>query len=269
MLIDKLLSILQRDFLAARSYRIAFLLQFVGPIFLLLSFFFLARLLQTAVIPDLDRYGGDYFAFALVGIIFTSYVSLSLGTAAGNIRAYQASGTLEVILTTRTGLGTVILGSSLYSFLSKTIFIAIYLLLAATVFGVDFSQADPLTAFVALAFMIVAMLGLGMLSASFILLFKRGDPVTLVLAQSSFLLSGVIYPVAVLPDWLQVGSSMLPHTYALEALRLGLLQGYSVVEVAPQLGAVALFALAFLPLGYFAFQYALDRARVEGSLGQF
>ena len=268
-MIDKLLAILQRDFQSVRSYRVSFIFQFIGPAFLLVAFFFLARVLEKAFLPALERYGGDYFAFALIGIIFSTYVALSLGTAAGNVRAYQASGTLEVLLTTRTGLGTVILGSSLYGFLSRTLFIVLYLVLGATVFGVDFSHSNPLTAVVAMTLMVVAMLGLGMLSASFILLIKRGDPVTLVLSQSSFLLSGVFYPVAVLPDWLQVGSSMLPHTYALEALRLGLLQGYSVVDVAPQLGAVALFALAFLPLGFTAFQYALSRARVEGSLGQF
>ena len=78
-----------------------------------------------------------------------------------------------------------------------------------------------------------------------------------------------MYPVSVLTGWLQVSSRALPHTYALGALRLGLLQGKSVAEVAPQLGALALFALAFLPMGYFASQYALHRAQVESSLGQF
>ena len=268
-MIDKMLAILTRDFQAARSYRLSFLFQFTGPVFLLLVFFFLARILESAIIPALERYGGNYFAFALIGIIFGSYVSIALASTSANIRAYQASGTLEVLLTTRTGLGTIIFGASLYSFLTRSVFILIYLLIGATIFRVDFSLANPLTAIVALALMILAMLGMGMLSASFILLFKRGDPVSMLLAQSSFLLSGVVYPVSVLPEKLQIGSALLPHTHALEAFRLGLLQGYSVLDVAPQLGAVALFALAFLPLGYFAFQYALHRARVEGSLGQF
>ena len=115
-MIDKLLAILQRDFLAVRSYRLSFIFEFVGPVFLLVAFFFLASVLEAAFLPSLERYGGNFFAFALIGIVFSSYVSISLATTSGNVRAYQASGTLEVILTTQTGLGTVILGSSLYSF---------------------------------------------------------------------------------------------------------------------------------------------------------
>lgn len=268
-MIDKLWAILCRDIQAARSYRISFLLQFIGPVFLLLTFFFLARILEAAFLPALERYGGDYFAFALVGIVFNTYVSLALGTTAGNVRRYQASGTFEVLLTTQTGLGTIILGSSLYSFITRTVFIGFYLFIGATAFGVDFSHSNPITAIVALVLMMLVMLGLGMLSASFILLFKRGDPVTLILAQSSFLLSGVIFPVSVLPERMQIASRLLPHTYALEAMRLGLLQGHSVVDVAAQLGAIALFALAFLPLGFATFHYALYRARVEGSLAHY
>ena len=162
-MIDKLLAILVRDIQSARSYRLSFFFQFIGPVVLLFTFFFIARILESAFLPALDRYGGDYFAFALIGIIFASYVGIAMASTASGIRAYQRSGTLEVLLTTPTGLGTVIFGSSLYSLITRTIFIVLYLFLGATVFGVDLSQANVLTGLAALGLMILVMLGLGML----------------------------------------------------------------------------------------------------------
>ncbi len=89
------------------------------------------------------------------------------------------------------------------------------------------------------------------------------------LTTGAFLLSGVVYPVSVLPGWLQVGSWVLPHTYALEALRLTLLQGAPLSQVAPQLGALVLFTIGILPLSFLFFRYAVRRAMVEGSFAQF
>ena len=84
-----------------------------------------------------------------------------------------------------------------------------------------------------------------------------------------FLLSGVAYPIDVLPGWLRVGSAMLPHTYALEGLRLALLQGHSVSQLLPEITALALFAVVIVPVSLLTFNHAVHRVRVEGSFAQF
>jgi len=113
------------------------------------------------------------------------------------------------------------------------------------------------------------MLGFGIISGSFILVYKQRDPLSMAVTSGAFLLSGVVYPVSVLPGWLQVGSWVLPHTYALEALRLTLLQGASLSQVAPQLIALVFFSMGVLPLSFLFFRYAVRRAKVEGSFAQF
>jgi ABC-2 type transport system permease protein len=62
---------------------------------------------------------------------------------------------------------------------------------------------------------------------------------------------------------------MLPHTYALEALRMALLQGASASQVSPQLGALVLFAVGSISASYLLFTYAVSRAKIEGSLAQY
>ena len=87
--------------------------------------------------------------------------------------------------------------------------------------------------------------------------------------SGAFLLSGVVYPVTVLPGWLQIGSWFLPHTYALDGLRLALLQGASWSQITPQLVALVLFGTGILSVGSLLFKYAVYRARLDGSLGQY
>jgi len=70
----------------------------------------------------------------------------------------------------------------------------------------------------------------------------------------SSLVGGVYYPVAILPDWLQAVSALLPITYALRAMRLALLQGASVEQILPELLALAGSPSFLMPLSLAAFR---------------
>ena len=268
-MINKLFAIFWKDLLSAASYRLSFFGQLIMPAFVIASFFFLSRLLEEASLSELHRYGSDYFSFALVGIVFATFAGLFLNTLASTIRLGQTMGTLEQVLTTRTSLGTYLVGSSLYSMLWGTVISVGFLGMGVLVFGADFHNANLASGSLILGLSMIIMLGLGLFSGSFVLIYKQADPLNVLISSGSFLVSGVIYPVAILPQWLQVGSQALPHTYAIEGLRMALLQGASVSQVAPQVGPLMVFATVAVSVSILFFKYAVRRARVEGSLAQY
>jgi ABC-2 type transport system permease protein len=268
-LIGKLGAIFLKDLVNNASYRLSFLFQFVAPLFMLLSFFFLSRLLDGAELEGLQRYGDDYFSFAMLGIVFTTYTGIFLTTISATIRMGQTTGTLELIMSTRTSLPTYLLGASLFAFLRATLTIVLFLVVGIFAFGVDFQGANLLGGLLILLFSMAVMVGLGILSGSFILVFKQGDPIGLIVNSGAFLLSGVVYPVAVLPGWLQVGSRLLPQTYALEALRQAVLLGAPLNQLGAQLLPLLLFGAAIIGTGLLAFKYATYRARLEGSFAHY
>jgi ABC-2 type transport system permease protein len=61
-------------------------------------------------------------------------------------------------------------------------------------------------------------------------------------------LSGIFWPVAQLPAALQPVSYLLPLTYANEALRNVMLKNYGIGDIAVQLIALLVFALAMVIL---------------------
>jgi ABC-2 type transport system permease protein len=262
----KLLAIFLKDLLTATSYRLAFVSQFFLPMFMVVSFFFLSRLLGDASLPGLHQYGGAYPPFALIGIVFTTYTSIFFATVVSTIRRGQTMGTLELLLTTRTSLPTYLAGSAIHALLQGSIVVFLFIGLGVLAFGVRFPDANVLAGMLVLALSMFTMIGLGIIAGSFVLIYKQGDPLSLLINSEAFLLSGVVYPVSVLPGWLQIGSGFLPHTYALEALRMALLQGASLAQVSAQIGALALFAVGALSASYLFFTYAVRRVRVEGSL---
>jgi ABC-2 type transport system permease protein len=263
------LAFLRRDFSIQLSYRIAFLLQILGIFFGVASFYFLSRLFGSALVPQLEQYGGDYFSFVLIGLAFNSYMGLSLSSFASSIREGQMTGTLEIMLLSPTRLSAILFSSSIWDYLMTTLNVVAYLLFGALIFGFNISQANFPTAIVVLILSVASFSGIGILSAAIVLVVKRGDPIAWIFGGLSTLLAGVYYPITVLPGWLEPLSHALPMTYSLDAMRLAMLRGYSIYEVRYDILILLGFALVLTPLAFLTFRKALKRAKREGSLIQY
>ena len=222
-----------------------------------------------AAIPYLEPYGGDYFSFVLIGIAFSNYLWTGMGSFSGSIRNEQMMGTLEAILVTPTKISLIILSSSLWNFIFTSIKVLIYLLIGIFLFTVDMSNANIFAALIILVLTIICFSSLGILSASFIMVLKQGDPVNWIFNTLSGLLGGVLYPITVMPDWLQYFSYILPITYSLRAMRHALLQGYSLEALCPDILALIIFSIVMLPLSMLSFRYAVKRVKIDGSLTQY
>jgi ABC-2 type transport system permease protein len=260
---------IRRDFLVEASYRVSFWLQFVGLFFSVWVWYFLAAWLGGTSIPYLEAYGGSPFAFILIGVAFSGYFGVAMSSFAASIRQAQTTGTLEAMLTTPTRLSVIILSSSLWSYLLTTLKVLLYLGIGAGLLGVELRGGNLPAALLVLALSILTFSSLGILAASFIMILKRGDPITWAVSAVSGLLGGVYFPVEVLPGWLAWVARLIPVTYALRALRMGLLQGASMAALAPDLLTLLLFSLILLPLSLAGFWFSVRQARRDGSLTHY
>lgn len=262
----KPLAFLKRDFLIDISYRLNFLLQIVGIFISTLMFFFLSRLVGSGIANQLEPYGGDYFAFLLIGVAFTDYLSVSIGSFASQIRNAQVMGTLEALLVTPTSVPAILFSSSLYNFSFTSLRVILYLTFGVLIFGLKLHVTSLFAFMVIMTLTILAFAGIGLLSAAFIIVFKQGNPISWLIGVASGLLGGVIYPVTVLPSWLKPCAYLLPITHALEAMRQVLLMGANFSAIYTEILSLSLFVLLLLPSGLLAFGYGLKIARKEGSL---
>ena len=178
-------------------------------------------------------------------------------------------GTLEALLVTQTEIPTIVFSSSIYSFIWASLRVAVYLIMGAFIFGVNLGNANLAGAFIMLFLTIISFCSLGIISASFIMVLKKGDPVGWLFTGVSGLLGGLYYPISVLPDWLQTLSYLLPVTYALEGMRMAVLKGYSLTELLPNVLALLVFSIIMLPFSMLAFKFAVRKAKKDGTLTQY
>ncbi len=226
MIFSKGWAFLKKDWRNLKSYRLAFTMQFLGIFFSVAIFFFISRLVGGSVNPYLKSYGGDYFSFVLIGIAFTGFLHTGLNTFASAISGAQGSGTLEAMLVTPTRISEILFSSSLWSFLMTGLNALLYLLFGFLFFGFSFGKANLLSASLVFFLTLFIFSGLGIISASFIMVLKRGDPISWLFGSFSSFVGGTYFPVKILPLWLQKISYLVPLFYSLRAMRLAVLQGH-------------------------------------------
>jgi ABC-2 type transport system permease protein len=255
-----------RDLCVARTYRTLFVLEALEALFGAAMFFYVARFVDSPQLQSALPQGGSYFAFSLIGFVFLDYLNAAMDTFDRSLAEARDTGTLEHLLVTQSSLPLILAGSAIYPFVVTTTRIAVYIAWGALLFGFPLRDANwPAVAAVLLA-SLLAFSGLGILSAGYVLLFKRGNPAKWFLLGISSVAGGMLFPVSILPDWLQLVARLNPVTYALDAMRAALLGGAGLHAVWRPLLVLLLFAALLLPVSMAVFAWALRRTKTTGTL---
>jgi ABC-2 type transport system permease protein len=260
---------IKRDATIAASYRIAFILQLVEVFTILTVFYYIGKTLGDRNVPALARYGGNFLAFLLIGISFTDCVTLSLTTFAQQIRESQTTGTLEITLMSPVRLSVILLYSSLWPYMFSALRLVLYLTVGGIVYGVGMRQANLGSALLIFLLTVLCFMGIGVLWAGVVLLMKRGEAVMNLMGFGVILVSGVIFPIGMLPGWVQTVGALMPLSHALEGMRLAILQGKGVAELSPIIFKLSAFAIVLLTVGLTGFNAAVNVTKRVGSLSDY
>jgi ABC-2 type transport system permease protein len=257
-----------RDFRIETSYKVGFLLRIANVLGNIAIYYFIAAVFEGVAAEYLAAYGGNYFAFVLIGVAFMDYLNLGVVALGKSIREGQATGTLELMLLSPTRMPVVLFSSTLWSYLFSSLSVLLYLVVGSLL-GMQLDQMNIPFALLSLFVSILSFNALGLFSASLVILMKRSDPLSWLVRFSSAVVGGLYYPIDVLPNWLQTLSQLLPITHALELMRRSLLNGEGWAELHNSLLALIALTVVLLPLGLLACSLAIRIARTDGSLSHY
>jgi ABC-2 type transport system permease protein len=266
---EKPLAFLKKDFLMESSYRLSFFFNFFGILVSILSYYFIDKLFGSRMVPHLEPYGVNYFSYVLLSTAFFGYVGVGLGSFSERIHAEQQQGTLEAVLLTPTRISTFLFSLALWNLMLATLDMLVYIALAVFLFKISFAHMNICSTVVIFLLTITSFSALGIISASFIMVLKRGNPFGWILGSLEGLVGGVYFPITVLPAWMQFLAKFFPITYAIQAIQLAVYQGYPLTRLGRETGLLFIFSVVLLPLSLLSFSFGLRKARREGSLGQY
>lgn len=256
---------LRRDWSYETSYRGMMILQLLGIVGTLIIFYSIGLLVGDNA-QSLEEYGGEYFPFALIGLSVSDYFNTGLRSFSSRLRLAQTTGTLEAMLATPTPARSILIFSGAWDFLVASVRLVIALAVGVLFFDVTFEVDLPATVLLA-ALSLLTFAALGVIAAAVILVVKRGDAVAALGNIFASVFAGALFPVTLLPNWLEWVAYILPLHYALDGLRRATLSGDGIGELALNVIVLGIAATLLLPLSLLVLEWATDQVRREGSVG--
>lgn len=207
--------------------------------------------------------------FFIVAFLADSFFRSILWGSAVHLYNEQVAGTLEVLYVSPVSLYTWMIAKSFSGAIDALTSIAISLPLAYFAFGFTFGAINGLTATLSISLTLVSLYSIGFAFAGIGLIIKQPWAFSNTIQPYVFLLSGIYYPITILPSWLQNVSKALPTYYGYKLARDALLYGKGVTDVSGDLLYLTLLTLICVFIGLFSFKY-LDRLiRKHGFLSTF
>jgi len=210
---------------------------------------------------------GYLVLYLLVGTLVWHYLSIVFDSISEMIAWERWEGTIEYTFMAPVSRFTHMIGTTIFSLVYGLLHTCIILVVVALFFHLDLSQANLTGGAIVLVAGSVSFIGLGIVASVLPLLFpERGAQMTHVVQALVLLISGVYYPVSILPGWMQPIARLSPATYVLEGMRDGVLRGVPTADLLGYVWPLMLMGVAFIPIGLAIFRAAERYAKRTGKL---
>ena len=168
---------------------------------------------------------GYLVLYLLVGTLVWRFLSQIFFWITDLINIERWEGTIEYTFMAPIHRLTHMAGQTIFSVLYSLIFTGVIMVATTLVFKIDLSHSNLLGALVVLLAGSFSFIGMGIMTSSLPLLFpERGAQMSHVFIAVLLLVSGVYYPVSVLPGVLRSLAVFSPATYVLDGVRKALLE---------------------------------------------
>jgi ABC-2 type transport system permease protein len=203
----------------------------------------------------------------LIGAVVWSYLGLIFEIETETVAWERWEGTIEYTFMAPLSRPAHLLGMGAFAVAYGVLRTALLFVLVAEMLDVHFTNPDFLSATLVLAVSSVSFVGIGMMTAVLPLISpEKGTQLGFIAQGLLLVVSGVYYPVSVLPQWMQWLSVVSPATYTLEGARKAILDGAGPAAVWSDIWPLIVIGAIAVPLGLYVFSRGERYAKRHGRL---
>lgn len=221
-------------------------------------------LAQRLVEPIVARFEGivkgdfNYFEFVAPGIIAMIVLTAVLTGLAASVAREKEIGTLDGILISPIDRLAIVVGKALAQAVRGLIQGSLVLLLAIILFGVKIHGSLLLIVLI-LLLGVFSFVGFGILVSAAATEQETATQLLFMFQFPMLFLSGVFFPISMMPEFMQAISKVIPLTYAIEALRKVMILGAGFNSVQTELLILLAFGLVATSISVPVFKRMITR----------
>ena len=257
-----LLGVVERNWYLVKRYAMWELAFFVWTIANTLSIVFISK---AAGLPPAQE--DRLTTVLLIGAVIWAYLGIIFEILTETVAWERWEGTIEYTFMAPLSRPVHLFGMGLFAIGYGVVRAILLFGVVAAFFSLHLPDADYVAALVILIVASISFIGIGMMTAVLPLISpEKGTQLGFVAQGLLLVVSGVYYPVSVLPGWMQALSTISPATYVLEAMRAAILDGEATIDLLPKLLPMLLIGVVTIPAGMWVFNYFERYAKRTGRL---
>ncbi|MCD6400661.1 MAG: ABC transporter permease [Anaerolineales bacterium] len=205
--------------------------------------------------------------YLVIGTLVWRYLSSIFYWITELISIERWEGTIEYTLMAPIRRLTHMSGQTLFAVVYSLFFTAVILGVTVVVFDLNVSNANMVGGLIVLISGSFSFIGISIMASTLPLLFpERGAQMTHIVIALLLLVSGVYYPIQVLPEFLQKIATFSPATYVLNGTRQALLEGVPSIHLWGNIWPALMMGIVLIPAGLYVFKLAERYAKRAGKL---
>jgi ABC-2 type transport system permease protein len=204
----------------------------------------------------------------LIGAVVWAYLGILFEFLMETVAWERWEGTIEYTFMAPLSRAMHLAGQGVFAILYGLLrAIFLFSVCAFLFFDLSMPNAKFFPAFVVLVVASVSFIGIGMMMSVLPLISpEKGTQLGFVAQGTLLVVSGVYYPVSVLPDWMQWIAKVSPATYALDGIRSAILEGQGLSAMWDDLWPLIVIGVFSIPAGLFVFRQGEQYAKRHGKL---
>jgi ABC-2 type transport system permease protein len=203
----------------------------------------------------------------LIGAVIWAYLGIIFETLTETVAWERWEGTIEYTFMAPLSRPVHLTGMGLFAVAYGLVQSALLFAVVAFFFDLSLPEANFAAALVVLAVASVSFIGIGMMTSVLPLISpEKGTQLGFIAQGVLLVVSGVYYPVSVLPEWMQWLATISPATYALEGTREAILEGAGLGDLWGELWPLLVIGAVSIPLGLWVFHLGERHAKRHGKL---
>ena len=204
----------------------------------------------------------------LIGAVLWAYLGILFMFLLETVAWERWEGTIEYTFMAPLSRAMHLAGQGVFAILYGLVRATLLFFVCAFVFfDLQMPDANFVAAFVILLIASISFIGIGMMMSVLPLISpEKGEQLGFVAQGTLLVVSGVYYPVSVLPEWMQAIAKISPATYALEGARAAILEGAPLSALWGDIWPLLVIGVVSVPLGLWVFSRGELYAKKHGKL---
>src|SRR5207247_2510043 len=203
----------------------------------------------------------------LVRAVGWAYVGIIFEILPETVAWERWEGTIEYTFMAPLSRPIHLFGMGLFAIVYGVIRAVLLFAVVALFFHLELAHANYVAALLVLVVASISFIGIGMMTAVLPLISpEKGTQLGFVAQGILLVVSGVYYPVSVLPEWMQWLAKISPATYALDGIRDAIINGAGISAMWPDIWPLLVIGAVSVPLGLWVFHTGERYAKKHGKL---